>query len=124
MSGGFEVAVGFVAHTADRVGEATTLARQMQRREGELGGRLAAVGSPAAQQAVQEFLDRWGYGAGLLAADAGEMADALRACAETYVAVERGVAEEMGHLAGLLADGVDAVRDAASVGYGIGEVLG
>lgn len=88
MSWGFDVDLGFLKGAAGQVGEAVTLAREMERRSDELAGYVAKAGAPAVQEAATAFLERWEYGITLVRDDTSKIGDALRASAEVYADVD------------------------------------
>lgn len=121
MGWGFDVDLGFLSQAAGRIGEAMTLAREMERRSGELGGCVSRLGAPALQEAASGFLERWEHGVLLVRDDTSKVGDALRASAEVYADVESGVVESIGDMV----RGVDTVGDAVGDAAGTaGEAVG
>ncbi len=89
----FEVSTALLRRTAAQLRTAVDVARHVHDGGRQSRALAAAAGDDAAEEAVDRFLDRWSYGMGLVAEDAGKLVEMLGQAADAYDAVDRGIAE-------------------------------
>lgn len=81
--------------TADRLGEAVAVARDVEGSGGALTGGMADCGDADLADAARSLMERWGYGMGVVAEDADALAGALRDSADTYAGIDGAGAAQL-----------------------------
>lgn len=95
MSVHIEVDPSVLSVAADHLRRSMAVAEDFTHQRGTLSGMVDDAGSGRLSGAVEHFVERWGYGMGVVADDAAALAERLEAAGAGYAEVEGAIAGAM-----------------------------